>query len=155
MEIIPFDKRIGFIWYNGEFVEWQNATTHVLNHGLHYASCVFEGVRVYGEKIYKLEQHTDRLFHSAERMGMNIPFTKEELNKAQEDTIRKMNIKYGYIRPVVWRGSEMMAVSAQKIRLMWLLLHGSGLATFLKRIDSKGILSIRYLEKTCTRYNTN
>ena len=55
MEIIPFDKRIGFIWYNGEFVEWQNATTHVLNHGLHYASCVFEGVRVYGEKIYKLE----------------------------------------------------------------------------------------------------
>ena len=62
MEIIPFDKRIGFIWYNGEFVEWQNATTHVLNHGLHYASCVFEGVRVYGEKIYKLEQHTDRFF---------------------------------------------------------------------------------------------
>jgi len=117
MEIIPFDKRIGFIWYNGEFVEWQNATTHVLNHGLHYASCVFEGVRVYGEKIYKLEQHTDRLFHSAERMGMNIPFTKEELNKAQEDTIRKMNIKYGYIRPVVWRGSEMMAVSAQKNKI--------------------------------------
>ena len=117
MEIIPFDKRIGFIWYNGEFIEWQKATTHVLNHGLHYASCVFEGVRVYGEKIYKLEQHTDRLFHSAERMGINIPFTKEELNKAQEDTIRKMNIKYGYIRPVIWRGSEMMAVSAQKNKI--------------------------------------
>ena len=62
MEIIPFDKRIGFIWYNGEFVEWQNATTHVLNHGLHYGSCVFEGLRVYGEKIYELEKHTDRLF---------------------------------------------------------------------------------------------
>ena len=71
MEIIPFDKRIGFIWYNGEFVEWQNATTHVLNHGLHYASCVFEGSEFMG-KIYKLEQHTDRLFHSAERMGINI-----------------------------------------------------------------------------------
>ena len=117
MEIIPFDKRIGFIWYNGEFVEWQNATTHVLNHGLHYASCVFEGLRVYGEKIFKLEQHTDRLFHSAERMGMSIPFSKEELNFAQEETIKKMNIKYGYVRPVAWRGSEMMAVSAQKNKI--------------------------------------
>jgi len=117
MEIIPFDKRIGFIWYNGDFVEWQNATTHVLNHGLHYGSCVFEGLRVYGEKIYKLEEHTERLFHSASRMGMEIPFSKDHLNAAQEETIKKMNIKYGYIRPVVWRGSEMMAISAQKNKI--------------------------------------
>ena len=139
MEIIPFDKRIGFIWYNGEFVEWQNATTHVLNHGLHYASCVFEGVRVYGEKIYKLEQHTDRLFHSAERMGINIPFTKEELNKAQEDTIRKMNIKYGYIRPVVWRGSEMMAVSAQKNKINVAIATWEWPSYFSKEDRLKGI----------------
>ena len=117
MEIIPFDKRIGFIWYNGDFVEWQNATTHVLNHGLHYGSCVFEGLRVYGEKIYKLEEHTERLFHSASRMGIEIPFSKDHLNAAQEETIKKMNIKYGYIRPVVWRGSEMMAISAQKNKI--------------------------------------
>ncbi len=117
MEIIPFDKRIGFIWYNGDFVEWQNATTHVLNHGLHYGSCVFEGLRVYGEKIYKLEEHTERLFHSASRMGIEIPFSKDHLNTAQEETIKKMNIKYGYIRPVVWRGSEMMAISAQKNKI--------------------------------------
>ena len=117
MEIIPFDKRIGFIWYNGEFVEWQNATTHVLNHGLHYGSCVFEGLRVYGEKIYKLEKHTDRLFFSAQRMGINVPYSKDEINSAQEQTIKKMNIKYGYVRPVIWRGSEMMAISAQKNKI--------------------------------------
>ncbi len=117
MDIIPFDKRIGFIWYNGEFVEWQNATTHVLNHGLHYGSCVFEGLRVYGEKIYKLEKHTDRLFFSAERMGIDVPYSKEELNNAQIKTIKKMNIKYGYVRPVIWRGSEMMAISAQKNKI--------------------------------------
>ena len=139
MEIIPFDKRIGFIWYNGEFVEWQNATTHVLNHGLHYGSCVFEGVRVYGEKIYKLEHHTDRLFHSAERMGMDIPFTKEELNKAQEDTIRKMNIKYGYVRPVVWRGSEMMAVSAQKNKINVAVATWEWPSYFSKEDRLKGI----------------
>ena len=117
MEIIPFDKRIGFIWYNGEFVEWQNATTHVLNHGLHYGSCVFEGLRVYGEKIYKLEKHTDRLFFSAQRMGIDVPYSKDEINRAHEETIKKMNIKYGYVRPVIWRGSEMMAISAQKNKI--------------------------------------
>ena len=117
MEIIPFDKRIGFIWYNGQFVEWQNATTHVLNHGLHYGSCVFEGLRVYGEKIYKLEKHTDRLFFSAQRMGIEVPYSKDEINNAQIETIKKMNIKYGYVRPVIWRGSEMMAISAQKNKI--------------------------------------
>ena len=139
MEIIPFDKRIGFIWYNGEFVEWQNATTHVLNHGLHYASCVFEGLRVYGEKIFKLEQHTDRLFHSAERMGMSIPFSKEELNFAQEETIKKMNIKYGYVRPVAWRGSEMMAVSAQKNKINVAVATWEWPSYFSKEYRLKGI----------------
>ena len=139
MEIIPFDKRIGFIWYNGKFVEWQNATTHVLNHGLHYASCVFEGLRVYGEKIFKLEQHTDRLFHSAERMGMSIPFSKEELNFAQEETIKKMNIKYGYVRPVAWRGSEMMAVSAQKNKINVAIATWEWPSYFSKEDRLKGI----------------
>ena len=139
MEIIPFDKRIGFIWYNGEFVEWQNATTHVLNHGLHYASCVFEGLRVYGEKIFKLEQHTDRLFHSAERMGMSIHFSKEELNFAQEETIKKMNIKYGYVRPVAWRGSEMMAVSAQKNKINVAVATWEWPSYFSKEDRLKGI----------------
>jgi branched-chain amino acid aminotransferase len=139
MEIIPFDKRIGFIWFNGEFVEWQNATTHVLNHGLHYGSCVFEGLRVYGEKIYKLEQHTDRLFYSAQRMGINVPYSKNQLNQAQVETIKKMNIKYGYVRPVIWRGSEMMAISAQKNKINVAVATWEWPSYFTKEDRLKGI----------------
>ena len=139
MEIIPFDKRIGFIWYNGKFVEWQNATTHVLNHGLHYGSCVFEGLRVYGEKIYKLEKHTDRLFFSAKRMGIEVPYSKDEINKAQEATIKKMNIKYGYVRPVIWRGSEMMAISAQKNKINVAVATWEWPSYFTKEDRLKGI----------------
>ncbi len=139
MEIIPFDKRIGFIWYNGEFVEWQNATTHVLNHGLHYGSCVFEGLRVYGEKIYKLEEHTNRLFFSAQRMGIDVPYTKDEMNNAQEETIKKMNIKYGYVRPVIWRGSEMMAISAQKNKINVAVATWEWPSYFTKEDRLKGI----------------
>jgi branched-chain amino acid aminotransferase len=139
MEIIPFDKRIGFIWYNGEFVEWQNATTHVLNHGLHYSSCVFEGLRVYGEKIYKLEKHTDRLFFSAQRMGIDVPYSKDEINRAHEETIKKMNIKYGYVRPVIWRGSEMMAISAQKNKINVAVATWEWPSYFTKEDRLKGI----------------
>ncbi len=139
MEIIPFDKRIGFIWYNGEFVEWQNATTHVLNHGLHYGSCVFEGLRVYGEKIYKLEKHTDRLFFSAQRMGIDVPYSKDEINNAQLETIKKMNIKYGYVRPVIWRGSEMMAISAQKNKINVAIATWEWPSYFTKEDRLKGI----------------
>ena len=139
MEIIPFDKRIGFIWYNGEFVEWQNATTHVLNHGLHYGSCVFEGLRVYGEKIYKLEKHTDRLFFSAERMGIDVPYSKDEINRAHEETIKKMNIRYGYVRPVIWRGSEMMAISAQKNKINVAVATWEWPSYFTKEDRLKGI----------------
>ena len=139
MEIIPFDKRIGFIWYNGEFVEWQNATTHVLNHGLHYGSCVFEGLRVYGEKIYKLEKHTDRLFFSAQRMGIDVPYSKDEINIAHEETIKKMNIKYGYVRPVIWRGSEMMAISAQKNKINVAVATWEWPSYFTKEDRLKGI----------------
>ena len=139
MEIIPFDKRIGFILYNGEFVEWQNATTHVLNHGLHYGSCVFEGLRVYGEKIYKLEKHTDRLFFSAQRMGIDVPYSKDEINRAHEETIKKMNIKYGYVRPVIWRGSEMMAISAQKNKINVAVATWEWPSYFTKEDRLKGI----------------
>ena len=114
METIPYDKRSGKIWFNGKNVDWSEAQVHLLSHGLHYASCVFEGERVYDGEVFKLQEHTDRLFHSANRMGMDVPYTKNVLNEAQEHIIKKMNISYGYIRPVIWRGSEMMAISAQK-----------------------------------------
>tara|TARA_B100000965_G_scaffold264517_1_gene223370 strand:- start:1665 stop:1976 length:312 start_codon:yes stop_codon:yes gene_type:complete len=80
--MVPFDKRSGKIWYNNEFVDWENVKFHVLSHGLHYASCVFEGLRVYDGEIFKLEEHTDRLYYSAERMDIKIPYSKEEINNA-------------------------------------------------------------------------
>ena len=80
METIPYDKRSGKIWFNGKTVEWQNANIHILNHGLHYASCVFEGERVYSGEIFKLEEHTKRLFYSANRMGIKIPYSEKEIN---------------------------------------------------------------------------
>ena len=114
MEQIPFDKRTGKIWFNNELVDWPSAKVHVLNHGLHYASCVFEGERVYDGNIFKLSEHTERLFHSAKRMEIKIPYSQSEINQACNQIVSVQNVKNGYVRPVVWRGSEMMAISAQK-----------------------------------------
>jgi len=111
--VIPFDQRDGSLWYDGRLVPWKDAKTHVLTHGLHYASCVFEGQRIYGGTIYKLKEHTARLFKSADILGMKIPFTQEEINQACIETCAANGIKDGYLRPVAFRGSEMMAVSAQ------------------------------------------
>ena len=115
--MIPFDKRDGKIWYNNELVNWQDVKLHVLSHGLHYASCVFEGLRVYDGEVFKLEEHTDRLYHSAKRMDIKIPYSKDEMNKAIKKTVAVQNVQNGYIRPFAWRGSEMMAVSAQQTKI--------------------------------------
>ena len=88
-----------------------------MNHGLHYASCVFEGERVYDGAIFKLEDHTERLFHSAKRMGMTVPYTQNEINKASKEIVAIQKVKNGYVRPIIWRGSEMMAISAQKNKI--------------------------------------
>jgi len=117
MENIPYDKRTGKIWYNSNMVDWKDAKVHLLNHGLHYASCVFEGERVYNGEIFKLEEHTKRLFHSANRMGIKIPYSEKEINDACKETILFQKVNDGYVRPVVWRGSEMMAISAQKNKI--------------------------------------
>jgi len=117
MEPVPFDKRSGKIWFDGNLVDWKNATIHLLSHGLHYASCVFEGERAYNGEIFKLRQHTERLFYSASRMGMKIPFTFDEIDSACKLIIKEQKVLNGYIRPVVWRGSEMMAISAQKTKI--------------------------------------
>ena len=117
MEQIPFDKRSGKIWFNNELVEWQDTKVHVISHGMHYASLVFEGLRVYNKKIFKLEEHTKRLFHSAKIMDMKIPYSENEINIATTKLVEDQNIENGYIRPFVWRGSEMMGVSAQKTKI--------------------------------------
>ena len=114
MEMIPYDKRSGKIWFNGKTINWKDAQIHVLNHGLHYASCVFEGERVYDGEIFKLEEHTERLFHSAKRMGIAVPYSQKEINEACKSIVNIQKVQNGYVRPLIWRGSEMMAISAQK-----------------------------------------
>ena len=115
--MIPYDKRDGKIWYNDQLVNWGDVKLHVLNHGLHYASCVFEGLRVYDGEIFKLEEHTRRFFYSAQRMGIEIPYSKEQINLACKETVKVQKVLNGYIRPVAWRGSEMMAISAQQTKI--------------------------------------
>ena len=117
MESVPYDKRSGKLWFNGKSIDWAEAKIHVLNHGLHYASCVFEGERVYNGEIFRLEEHTDRLFYSAKRMGIKIPYSQKEINEACKNIVNIQKVKNGYVRPVVWRGSEMMAISAQKNKI--------------------------------------
>jgi len=116
-DVIPFDQREGSLWYDGKLVPWKDATTHVLTHGLHYASAVFEGERIYNGTIYKLKEHTERLFFSAKELGMTLPFTQDEINAACIAACEVQGIKDGYVRPVVFRGSEMMAVSAQTTKI--------------------------------------
>jgi len=117
MAIIPFDDRDGSLWHDGKLVPWREAKTHVLTHGLHYASTVFEGERLYSGRIYKLAEHTARLFESARVLGMKIPYTDEKINAACYEAVRAQKIENGYVRPVVFRGSEMMAVSAQNTKI--------------------------------------
>lgn len=111
MSVIPFDQRKGFIWFDGKLVDWQDARIHVLTHGLHYGSCIFEGERAYGGVIYKGTAHSERLHKSAEIMDMVIPWTVAQLDEAKAQCLAANNLKDAYIRPVAWRGSEMMAVS--------------------------------------------
>jgi len=113
MSIIPFDLRDGWIWLNGKLVPWQDAKLHVLSHGLHYGSSVFEGERAYGGKIFKTTEHSQRFHHSAEIMDFTIPYSVAELDAAKDLVVTKNGFQSCYVRPVAWRGSEMMAVAAQ------------------------------------------
>ena len=117
MASVPFDKLEGFIWMNGEFVNWADAKIHVLTHGLHYASAVFEGERAYGGEIFKLDEHTDRLLESGRILGFTIPYSADEINEACRELLKKQGFKDAYVRPIAWRGSEQMGVSAQNSRI--------------------------------------
>jgi branched-chain amino acid aminotransferase len=117
MSIVPFDQREGVIWMNGEFVPWKDAKIHVLSHGLHYGSGVFEGERAYGGEIFKLTEHTQRLFDSAEILDMKIPYTVAEIDAASRETLKQQGFTDAYVRPIAWRGSEMMGVAAQAAKI--------------------------------------
>ena len=117
MQQLPFDQRSGKIWFNNELCEWQDARVHIISHGMHYASLVFEGLRVYNKKIFKLKEHTERLFNSAKILDMKIPYSFDEIIEATKKLVSDQGIENGYIRPFVWRGSEMMGVSAQNTKI--------------------------------------
>lgn len=117
MSVLPFDQREGKIWFDGKLVEWKDAKLHVLSHGLHYGSCVFEGERVYNGEVFKLHEHNVRLHKSAELLGFEIPYSLDELRDATLEVVKAQGIVNGYIRPVAWRGSEMMAISAQATKI--------------------------------------
>ena len=139
MEPVPYDKRNGKIWFNGQIVDWKDAKLHVLTHGLHYGSCVFEGERVYNGEIFKLREHTDRLIYSAKRMGFEIPYTADEIDKACNEIRKIQKVKNGYVRPVAWRGSEMMAISAQRNKIHFAIATWEWGSYFDPKIKENGI----------------
>ena len=118
---MSMSDREGFIWYNDEFVPWKEANTHVLTHTLHYGGGVFEGVRAYqtdqGTAIFRLHDHTSRLFNSAKSISMPLPYSQQQINQAQLDTVRKNNLRYGYIRPMCFYGSEGMGLRADNLKV--------------------------------------
>lgn len=113
MAALTYDDRDGVIWYDGEMVPWRDAKLHVLTHGMHYASAVFEGERAYGGEIFELTQHTERLHTSANMLGFEIPYSVDVIDQASRHVVAANGLVDGYVRPIAWRGSEMMGVSAQ------------------------------------------
>jgi branched-chain amino acid aminotransferase len=117
MELVPFDDRDGWIWWDGKLVPWRDAKLHVLTHGLHYASAVFEGERAYNGHIFRLRDHTKRLINSGRILGFEIPFSAEAIDAACREVLAANNLTEGYVRPIAWRGTEMLAVSAQHTKI--------------------------------------
>jgi branched-chain amino acid aminotransferase len=113
MIAVPYDQREGFIWLNGKLIPWGDARLHVLTHGLHYASAVFEGMRGYDGEIFKLTEHNQRLHESAKILDLEIPYTVADLDKAAREVVRANTLSDAYVRPIAWRGSEQMGVAAQ------------------------------------------
>ena len=137
--MIPYDKREGKIWYNNDLVDWQDVKLHILSHGLHYASCIFEGLRVYDGEIFKLDEHTDRLYYSAKKMDIKIPYSKDEINNATKKIVSVQNVQNGYVRPVAWRGSEMMAVAAQQAKIHMAIATWEWGTYFDPKLKTEGI----------------
>lgn len=139
MAVQPYDDRDGVIWRDGHMVPWRDARVHVLTHGLHYASLVFEGERAYNGKIFKLAEHTQRLEDSAKILGFKLPYDAKTINEACYAVMKANNIVDGYIRPVAWRGSEMMAVSAQQTTIHMAIAAWSWPSYFAPELRQKGI----------------
>jgi branched-chain amino acid aminotransferase len=143
MALVPYDDRDGFIWMNGTLVPWRDARVHVLTHALHYASCVFEGERVYDGRIFKLREHTLRLADSASKLGFDLPHDIATLEQACRQVVAANGIADGYVRPLAWRGAEMMGVSAQNCRINVAIAAWTWPAYFTPEARLKGIRMTR------------
>jgi branched-chain amino acid aminotransferase len=139
MAIIPFDDRDGTIWFDGKLVPWRDAKIHVLTHALHYASCVFEGERVYGGKVFHLDEHSQRLINSAKLLGFELPIGLAAINEATNAVVKANNIVDGYVRPLAWRGAEQMGVSAQATKIHMAIATWQWPAYFTPEARLKGI----------------
>src|ERR1700741_766543 len=139
MSVLPFDDRDGVIWFDGKLVPWRDAKVHVLTHALHYASCVFEGERAYNGKVFKSAEHSERLHRSADILGFKIPFSVAEIDAAKKAAMEANKLKDCYVRPVAWRGSEMMGVSAQKNTIHLAIATWEWPAYFAPETKTKGI----------------
>jgi branched-chain amino acid aminotransferase len=132
-----FENRDGWIWMNGNFIPWKNATSHIISQGMHYASAVFEGERSYNGRIFKSEEHTERFFKSAEIIGIKIPFSKNEITLAKNELIKKMNFKNCYVRPLAWRGGEQMGISTTNSNINVAIAVWDDWASYFKIEDKK------------------
>ena len=140
--IKSFENRDGWIWMNGEFVPWKNATAHIISQGLHYASAVFEGERAYNGKIFKSEEHTKRFFKSAEIIGIEIPFSEDQINLAKNQLITKMNYKDCYVRPLAWRGGKQMGISTSNSNINVAIAVWDDWASYFRIEDRKAGLRL-------------
>src|SRR5688572_31615425 len=129
-DLRTYDDRDGWIWLDGALVPWREAEVHVLTHALHYASSVFEGQRAYGGEIFKLTEHSTRLRRSAELLGFEIPWTVEQIDEACREVLKANDLVDAYMRPLAWRGSEQMGVSAQRTKI-----HQIGRASCRERVQ--------------------
>ena len=142
MTVKPFDNRDGIIWMNGEFIDWNDAKCHIITQGMHYASAVFEGERAYNGKIFKSEEHTKRLFKSAEIVGIKIPYSEDEINKAKDELISKMALSDCYVRPIAWRGSQQMGLSTSNADINVAIAVWDDWASYFKIEDRKAGLKL-------------
>jgi branched-chain amino acid aminotransferase len=143
MSLVPYDDRDGFIWMDGALAPWRDVKVHVLTHALHYASCVFEGERVYDGRIFKLTEHSRRLANSAEVMGFELPYDVPAIDQACRQVVAANGIADGYVRPLAWRGAEMMGVSAQHCRIHLAIAAWTWPAYFTPEARLRGIRMTR------------
>jgi branched-chain amino acid aminotransferase len=137
--MIPMDDRDGWIWFDGRLVPWREAKIHVLTHGLHYASAVFEGMRAYEGAVFELTRHSERLANSARLLGFSLPFTTGELDAACVAVLKANGHSDAYVRPIAWRGAEQLGVSAQLTKIHVAIASWEWPSYFSPELRDKGI----------------